>query len=197
MKNVQKLFAITFVALLFTFSLNSCKKSDDICNLPEKADLVLGQFESVFKHEEIIEQDLCKVYDITHDILNSTVGAACTENVATARPSLYHEVIYYSTDSNFDNAIKAYELYIEFPSISADAHAYYKERLGFPEDGYYKFVLTVDVDNNVKERDENNNTSSQGLKSNGHIIYVSGTKNKASLKKGEKISITRISQSMI
>jgi hypothetical protein len=197
MKNVQKLFAIAFLAFVFTFSLNSCKKSDDVCAAAEMADLLLDRFEPVFKNDQLIGQEVRDVYEISHFILNSIRDLACTEKVASAAPSKYEEVIYYSADSIFSNQRIVSEHIVEFNTINANAAAHYVEYIDFQTNGYYKFVLTVDKANQVEERHEDNNNSNSNLKSNAHVIHVHGTKNKAAVVANTKVIIERLSQTVV
>lgn len=174
---MKKLFVII---LLPFFVYSSCNEDDTIntCTALNLADLLLG----IFSSTELNTQNNTVYFDIGHSILNSTQDVLCPDQgVETASASTFNKNIYYNPVNDFSGANKEDNVETSLNPLSAGSSANVNTEIAFLQNGFYFIEHEIDVNNDVSERDENNNSgiNSKAILANMIIIHVTGASAKS------------------
>lgn len=165
------LFLASFILVL---PISSCGTCDAI----DLADLIVGEVE---------QRSEAEVFTIIHKVLNSIAGVACPDGVEMADSHNDEVPIEFSDNNDFtSNSTQVAMRTLRAEPIEADESYEITSEIVFEVDGFYRIIANLDVDNEVEERNENNNTQIDAItggrvrtaSKNYTIIEVRNTGNK-------------------
>lgn len=174
-------YAIAFCLLCFSccplFKID-CDDCEDVQRGTELADLLLDDFESVIIPDE---DESSVVYDIIHTIINFASDIECPEEVSDAGTHMDRLQLIFSETPDFNNPIvvETQDAAITEVTVPNDDYKVISE-VQFETAGFYIIDNTIDSNNDVSERDENNNNDINSLGARlsniqnleGHIIHI-------------------------
>ena len=163
-----------------SFVISSCK-CDDARQGAEYADLIVTAYDEKF-HDDVSSDPY---YELIFTVANSLLNVECPEEVDDAAPHENGIPIMYSETSDFSNATKVQDAKATITKSTDGGNTYVMStEITFSVDGYYAINYTLDVENDVQERLENNNTGKENIgNTNGRkrpftyskIIHVKNT----------------------
>jgi hypothetical protein len=161
------------IAGYFLFTSSTC----DTCDAIALADLTVETFEGELSD---IGPDGEFIYSISAKILNILgIANGCEELDfnAPAGPNGFLEQVVFSANGTFNDAVIVDELITEISTLDPSEAAVVNDAFRIVRDGSFRFFTTVDVRDDVEERDEGNNEGNVTIKSISREVVVTGTRN--------------------
>ncbi len=188
MRVTNFLFLVMLMAGYMLFTSSSC----ETCDALALADLTVDTFEGELFD---IGPDGDLIYSFTSKVLNIlAIANGCTEaeSNATAGPNGFLEQVVFSQNGTFNDAVIVHEMVVEINSLAPAEKAIVEDEVRIAVNGSYRFYSTVDVRDDVEERDEENNAGNVTIKSIFREFIVSGAlENPLRDEQGNLIYVTR------
>ena len=135
------------------FLFFNCNNCDDIDRGIQLADLVLENFESDQDEEG-------GVVDIIHTVINTARDFACPDEVAEAGMHSDNLILLFSENEDFTNPEAVDQQTMNVTELVGPNETYrVVSEVTFEQDGFYMIGNSIDVLDEVSERDEENNGS--------------------------------------